>query len=152
METYGQLTVLRQSSRRTSRKKYVWCLCSCCGREIEVLLSNLKRGNTTSCGRRHGLRSTPLYTVWKGMRERCNNPNHKSYKYYGGRGIVVCTRWNSFQAFWDDMHSAWAPGLTLDRKDNNGNYEPTNCQWTNWSQQMKNREFKRPPVTEEDVI
>jgi hypothetical protein len=79
------------------------------------------------------------YNSWNQMKQRCYNPNSHAYKNYGGRGIIVCDRWNeSFPAFIADMGPR-PPGLTLERKDNNGNYEPDNCVWATRSDQLRNR-------------
>lgn len=78
------------------------------------------------------------YRTWGSMRQRCYNPNHPKYEYYGGRGIIVCDRWNRFENFLEDMGER-PDGMTLDRIDNNGNYEPTNCHWTTYSMQNYNR-------------
>lgn len=71
----------------------------------------------------------PVYTTWRGMKERCENPKHKDFRSYGGRGIKVCDRWLDFKNFRDDMLPSWKPKLSIDRKDVNGNYDPSNCQW-----------------------
>lgn len=80
---------------------------------------------------------TPEYASWKAMRNRCNYKGNKSYSYYGGRGITVCERWDSFVNFLADMGSK-PEGYTLDRIDVNGNYEPSNCRWASKSQQLRN--------------
>lgn len=86
------------------------------------------------------LKRTRLYKVWHEMNRRCASEKHTHYKNYGGRGIKVCERWmNSFDNFYEDMQSTWEQGLQLDREDNNGNYEPTNCRWVTRSQNTKNR-------------
>jgi|SRR5882757_693574 len=92
-------------------------------------------------GYKHGLRWVPEYQTWCDMKSRCYNDNCKNYKYYGGRGIKVCARWkDSFSNFYDDMGSK--NGLTLDRIDVNGDYDPNNCRWTSWEIQGKNRRNK----------
>lgn len=81
----------------------------------------------------------PLYPRWKEMRTRCSNPRRRDYKWYGGRGIKVCSRWNSFANFVADMFPSFHPGLLLDRKKWNGNYTPENCRWVTWKAQQNNR-------------
>ena len=83
----------------------------------------------------------PLYGSWRNMRSRCNNSSHPSYCYYGGRGIIICERWNCFDTFVSDMGDK-PKGYSLDRIDNTGNYEPNNCRWADAQTQSTNRSIK----------
>jgi len=78
---------------------------------------------------KHGKSDTPIFNSWRGMIERCTNPNHKRYHRYGGRGITICRSWYSFSAFYRDMGPSWRAGLTIERLDNDRGYEPGNCAW-----------------------
>lgn len=96
-----------------------------------------RTGSTDTVRDMHGLSETPEYFVWGAMVQRCTNPNSKFYKFYGGRGIEVCERWLKFSSFLDDMGNRPING-TLDRQDNNGNYEPSNCRWVTQKVQSNN--------------
>ena len=86
---------------------------------------------------------TPFYHRWCDMRYRCERPSHSLYKWYGGRGIAVCDRWQSFDLFSEDMRPSWAPGLWLDRLNNDKGYSPENCMWVTPSQNNRNRRSNR---------
>ena len=95
-----------------------------------------------------------LYAVWRCMRTRCRNKNRRDYKYYGGRGITICDEWQDFAVFrqWA-IGSGYGTNLTLDRRDNNGNYEPRNCHWVTRRDQMRNTRHKKYVICEfEDAI
>ncbi len=86
----------------------------------------------------------PLYETWRGMKQRCRNPNHHAYKYYGGKGVTVCERWNNFEVFLEDMGSK-PVGTSLDRIDSTGIYEPSNCRWA--TAPIQYRFLKQCPTT-----
>ena len=85
------------------------------------------------------LYQTPIYRSWYNMKTRCYNINGKYYSRYGGRGIKVCDQWMTFEGFLKDMHSSYKDGLQLDRINNDGNYEPSNCRWADSKTQCRNR-------------
>ena len=140
---FNRLTVIGFADDYISPKGKHWTnyLCRCdCGNKRIVRATALKNKLTQSCGclsreqaatrqRKHGLaHKDPLYTVWKGMRERCTNPRQKHWHRYGGRGIRVCAEWNDFMAFrtWALAHG-WRHGLQIDRIDDTQGYSPDNC-------------------------
>jgi hypothetical protein len=94
------------------------------------------RGN--QYGWKHGMINTPTYFSWVAMKQRCQSPKHNSFLYYGGRGIAVCKQWQSFVGFLADMGER-PEGMTLDRINVNGNYEPGNCRWATRSEQQRGR-------------
>lgn len=90
---------------------------------------------------KHGMRHTRIYNIWKSMRQRCSNPKCINYHNYGGKGVIVCDEWNnSFATFYTWATSnGYEDGLTIDRKDVKGNYEPSNCRWISYKEQANNK-------------
>ena len=135
---------MRYPTEKSKRKfRYGLYKCQYCEKKFEARLNSITSGNTNSCGCMsrntiHNLAHHRLYSIWKTLKSRCTNPNNKRYKYYGGRGIKVCDRWLDVRNFVADMYPSYQEGLTLDRIDVNGNYEPDNCRWTTQSIQMCN--------------
>lgn len=132
-------------------RKFVKCKCDC-GKEIVTLLQNLKSGCTKSCGclrseksrkrmTKHNKCDLPEYDVWRAMKQRCNNSNNKFYYLYGGRGIKICKEWDDFECFIANMGLRPEGGYSLDRIDNDGNYEPSNCRWATSLEQAKNNRW-----------
>lgn len=152
-QKYYRLTVLRRVPNRGSR--VAWS-CQCvCGSRVIVTARDLRSGHTKSCGcyqrdtrvltgryanLKHGLKNHPLYNTWRGMKSRCYLVKSPSYCYYGARGVVVCREWLEFKPFYDwAVSNGWQEGLTLERRDPNGNYEPNNCEWVTKGYQNHNK-------------
>lgn len=141
--TFGKLKVLNRVLRRDTKNSYWSCECEC-GKAIVVSGTNLKTGNTKSCGclsqPAQEENETAEFKAWQQMIQRCHNTNNKSYYRYGSRGISVCHEWkNSFRNFLKDMGSKPGNNFSLDRIDNNKGYSPDNCSWRSVEDQNNNR-------------
>jgi hypothetical protein len=156
-KVFSKLKVISEIEKR-EKGRIMWkCKCEC-GNQIVVDGGNLKSGKTKSCGclrkkvtgdrkRKHGQTNTRFYKILEHIKSRCNNKKSHNYKYYGGRGIKVCNRWQKFENFSDDMLQSYIDHVekygekntTIDRIDNNGDYKKANCRWSTIQVQSKNR-------------
>ena len=136
-EKFGRYTVIAEAGRKNDMRQ-VLCRCDC-GTERVIYYKNLKSGNSKSCGClasehtsarnfKHGGAKTPTWSIWVGMKQRCSEASAKNKEWYFDRGIRVCERWNDYRLFLADMGERPA-GMQLDRVNNDGNYEPSNCRW-----------------------
>jgi hypothetical protein len=153
-QKFGRLTVVSFVGIEAKRVRWL-CVCDC-SKEMIARADMLRSGNTRSCGclhrdytasgaarRKHGLAGTREYRLWLGMRDRCENASNPEWGNYGGRGIKVCDRWSDFENFLADMGKRPNRNLSLDRIDNDGNYEPGNVRWATTKEQARNTRRNR---------
>ena len=162
---FGNLTVLSMYGKDKYGKILWRCKCDC-GNETITHGRSLVNGHCKSCGclrnasraeegKYKGLSKTRIFNIWKGMIYRCTSENCDCYELYGGRGINVCPEWKGTQGFFNflrwSLNNGYSPELTIDRKDTNGNYEPSNCRWANWDEQAENRRKSEKVVNQYGV-
>jgi len=156
-ERFGKLIVVEyigfewdEKCEQKYKKYNYYCQCDCGNKKVAIR-HHLKCGNTRSCGclkyevvnkgnTRHGLKDEKLYGVWNSIKNRCYNPHVEAYHNYGGRGVEVCDKWkNDFLSFYNwAMSNGYKKGLSIDRINNDGNYEPVNCRWVDSQTQNEN--------------
>lgn len=156
-KTFGKLTVLKFVGKNKWQNALWLCKCEC-GKTKILSNGELKRGVTKSCGcskgtliskakTNHGMTYTRFYKIWESMKRRCYSKSGISFKRYGARNIKVCDRWLKFENFYNDMYEDYLEHVkefgekdtTIDRKNVDGNYEPSNCRWATYKEQNNNR-------------
>ena len=150
-------TVLKKVESLDGKNSFYLCKCSCEQHTQKILARHsIVSGNSKSCGclareqasarmTTHGKNGTRLHHIWKSMHERCYCENHQQFKDYGGRGIIICDEWkNDFNSFYEwALNNGYQDNLTIDRINNNGNYEPENCKWSTRKEQSNNQRTNR---------
>ena len=155
-QKFGRLTAIKMLEYSDKCHSYYWEFKCDCGKIVAINKNSVTSGHTLSCGcfrrektslshKKHGLENTRLYSIWIGIKQRCQNIKNPRYHKYGGRGIAICNEWlDDFMNFYSwAMDNGYNDSLTIDRIDVNGNYEPSNCRWATIHTQAKNKTSNR---------
>ncbi len=150
------LGMMFATEKSKERRRFGLYECGFCGTKFKACTRDINRGHSKSCGcyqkrrakdsnKTHGLKNTRLYRIWVAIKNRVLNPKGERYLDYGGRGIIICEEWkNDFMSFYNwAMQNGYSDKLSIDRTDNDGNYEPSNCRWTTQSVQSKNQRIRK---------
>lgn len=141
-QRFGKLVVVQRIEKPESRRTMWKCICDC-GKEHSVTQEHLSSGHTKSCGclkKKYNISDKRIFSIWMNMKARCDKPNRKDRKYYYEKGITYCVDWKDYSLFekWA-LENGYEDNLTLDRIDDTGNYEPSNCQWITFAEQQKRK-------------
>lgn len=149
-QLFGRLKVKSVGKVSVTKRYYAVCDCRCGAKGLLVQIAHLEFGSTKSCGCEtkdrmitHGLSGNPVFKRWQAMMQRCYDQKFAGYPNYGGRGIRVCKRWHNPRRFVSDMSKGFKPELELDRRNNDGDYRPSNCRWIPKSNNVANRRITR---------
>jgi len=153
MKLFANLGAIKKDKNPNNRSSYGVYECPICLKNFTTRISDVKNGSSTKClscsnrisKTKHGGSFTRLYTIWSGMKDRCNNPNSSDYKDYGDRGFEVCFEWDtSFEKFREwALDNGYSNELTIDRRNGNTGYRPQNCRWVNKCVQSRNIKQQR---------
>lgn len=159
MEIVKDLGMLFEIDKDGSKHNRHYCLFKCprCGQVVKLLhYRGIKRQMCAYCGKRngtkHNMSRTKIYHVWQAMKDRCTNTNNPKYQNYGGKGIKVCDKWQTWEGFWEDIKDKYKEGLTIDRIDSNKDYCPENVQWIPLLENAIKHELYVKPVNQYEII
>ncbi len=145
--------VIERRNNTMQKALYGVFKCGNCGERVELSYAKTRKYKHCShCkGIKHGMSKTRPYSIWRGMRDRCDNSKNKKFHIYGGKGIKVCDRWQEFENFWNDMKDGYSEEMTIDRENSSKNYSPDNCRWLT-HKENSSKTTKRRPVEQYELL